>query len=691
MSYRIGVDIGGTFTDVVAVAQDGRVIEAKVPSQHDHPEDALVAALEEIAQATASDGLQQLLQQTTIVVQGTTVAINAVLQKTGARTGLLCTRGFRDALAIRLGYKEERYVFPYAPPPELVSRELRLPVTERVDKDGRVRIALAEAEVEAAASSFAAAGVEAIAVCFLWSVANREHERRAQEILCRALPGVFVTKSSDVLPRVREYNRTSTTVLNAYVGPVVRRYVERTETRLRQLGFRGRIRYMQSNGGLAEAAEVKERPVLLLVSGPAAAPAAGLRYERLAGQNFITVDAGGTSFDACLVHGGRPATRSVADIEGYRIATPLIDVNTLGSGGGSIASVDDGLLRVGPESAEANPGPACYRRGGDRPTLTDAHVVTGLLNPTDLLGGRFKIDRQLAVEAIDQAIARPLGLDVDRAAAGITEIVNRKMADAIREITIRRGHDPRDYALVVGGGAGGLHAARLAAELGITRLVIPRIASELCAFGAAVADIRHDYTRSHVGDADRADFGAVSAVFAELENTARNALTDEGVEDDAISFQRSLDLRYRDQVWEVPVDITDLDLDTQTAAKEVQQRFHEMHEKLYQYSQPDYPCELISITLTALAATTELAVRPNTATSHGAPAPSAFRPVQFDPTTPAEPTPVFAGSSFRHAVTVDGPAIVEEPNTTIVIPPGWRADFDPDEQAYCLTGQSRDA
>lgn len=690
--YRIGVDIGGTFTDVIAIADDGTVLEAKVPSIREHPEQALVAALRDVSDQLGHSQLGQLLRDTRIVIQGTTVAINAVLQSTGARTGLLCTRGFRDVLAIRLGYKEERYIFPYAPPPELVPRQLRLPVTERVDKDGRVRAPLVEADVESAALAFEAAGVEAVAICFLWSFSNPVHERRAQEILQSALPHVFVTTSTEVLPRIREYNRTSTTVLNAYVGPVVDNYVTRTETTLRELGFEGRIRYMQSNGGLAEAPEIKQRPVMLLVSGPAAAPAAGLHFASLAGRNFITVDAGGTSFDAALVRDGRADMRSVTDIDRYRVAAPLIDVNTIGSGGGSIASIDQGLLKVGPESAEADPGPACYARGGTRPTVTDAYVETGLLNPTELLGGRFKINAELATRTIEAAIATPVGLAADEVAAGIAEVVTRNMADAIREITVRRGHDPRDYTLVVGGGAGGLNAAQLADELGIKKIVVPRIASEFCAFGAVVADVRHDYSRSYVGDTRKVDFNDVAQVLWDLEAAGQRALREEGVEEDAMTFQRSLDLRYKDQVWEVSVEISELDLasDPDRVRDEVEQRFHQRHHALYDFSQPGYPCELISATLTALGASAVARFPSIDASPNSAPEPVATRVAQFKRATVPATTPIYAGATFRSESTISGPAIVEEPNTTIVVPPGWRVRFHPQEQAYVLEADPSD-
>jgi N-methylhydantoinase A len=626
------------------------------------------------------------------VIQGTTVAINAVLQRHGVPTGLLCTEGFRDTLEIRQGYKEERYVFPYTPPPVLVPRSLRLTAAERVDSDGRIRTPLRETDVAAAAERFAAAGVEAVAVCFLWSFLEPAHERRAAEILRERLPGVFVTSSSDVLPRIREYNRVSTTVLNAYVGPIVGRHVAQTEGILRELGFVGRIRYVQSNGGLAEAREVTERPVLLLVSGPAAAPAAGLQFERLAGRDFITIDMGGTSFDTVLVRDGLPDMRSVTDVNGYRVATPLIDVHTIGAGGGSIATLDAGLLRVGPESAEAYPGPACYMRGGTRPTVTDANVVSGLLNQERLLGGRFPIDAARARAAVESGVGVPGGLSVEDAAAGVIEVVSRSMADAIREITVRRGHDPRDFSIVCGGGAGGLHAAYVAGELGVGTVVVPRVASALCAFGAVVADLRHDYVRSFVADTARLDFAAVADTVERLEEEGRRALQDEGVGSDAMRFLRSLDLRYKDQVWEVTVDATGVDLrEPSTARETVEGRFHDRHQKLYDFSQPGHPCELISLTLTAIGLSPPLRLDAGGSSegkreeTPGAVPRAEVRRVRFVRGLPAVETPVVDGAGVVHGTVLIGPTIVEEPNTTIVVPPGWRAVFHEAEQSYVLT------
>jgi N-methylhydantoinase A len=681
---KIGVDIGGTFTDLVGLTGTGTLFEAKVPSNKPRPDLALRGGLEELSRQCGAASVQDMLSSAETVVQGTTVALNAVLQRRGARTALLCTQGFRDTLEIRLGEKDERYRFDYQPPEPLVPRHLRIPIGERVDKNGVVRMPLKEDDVLAAAARLAAEEIEAVAICFLWSFSNPEHELRAAELLRRELGPAFVTTSSEVLPRIREYDRVSTTVINAFVGPTVARYVEQTEGMLRQLGFYGRVRYVQSNGGQAESAEVLRRPVALLMSGPAAAPAAGRQFVGLLGQDFITIDMGGTSFETCLVRQQLPEMRARGEVAGYRVAAPAVDVHTIGAGGGSIATLHEGLVSVGPESAEAYPGPACYARGGERPTLTDANVVCGVLDPDALLGGRFEIDASLSGAAIDRHIAGPAGADRMSVAAGIIQLSTQNMADAIRHITIQRGHDPRNYSLLVGGGAGGVHATALATDLGIRRVVVPRVASELCAFGAVVADLRHDYTRSYVGNLRSVDLSAVARLFEDMELQGREALRAEGAGDAEMTFVRSVDLRYKNQVWEVTVDVTDVQLNGHPAA--VEDRFHARHAELYGFSEPESATELISLTLTAIArsnAAIEVA-SDDTHAIGGGERPERRRRVLFGRDEEPVESPVLVPEDVAPGRWIDGPVVIEERNTTILVGPGWRAQLRMPEAAYVL-------
>lgn len=687
--YRIAVDVGGTFTDFIATSPAGQILEAKVPSNRTQPDVAFRAGLQSLADQSAMASVEELLAQTSMVIQGTTVAINAVLQTNGAKTGLLCTKGFRDTLEIRLGWKEERYLFNYTPPEVLVPRNLRVPIGGRVGGDGTIHEPLNEADVHAAADIMLAEQVEAVAVCYLWSFVDPSHEQRTREILEDRLPGVYVTTSHDILPRIREYNRTSTTVLDAYTGPIVHRHIARTEGILRDFGFTGRIRYVQSNGGLAEAEQVRKRPILLLVSGPAAAPSAGRQFPTLAGDNFITIDMGGTSFDTCLVRNGMPEMRNVSDLNGYRVATALVDVHAIGAGGGSIARLDHGLVLVGPESAEAVPGPACYMRGGTRPTVTDANAVCGFIGGRGLLGGDFALDIDAAVTAVDEHLCATTGLDPQTAASGVLEVVNRSMADAMREISVQRGHDPRDYAMICGGGAGGLHAAHLAAELGISRIVVPRNASGLCAFGAVFADVRHDYTQAVVARTSNLDIAGLVDTFQSLEDKGRGDLLAEGIEADAMSFHRSVEMRYDNQVWEVEIDLAGVDFtaDPGVVRTEIEDRFHRRHEELYAFSQHDDHCEMVACTVTAVGASPRRVFPDAGVASDASLVPSASRLARFERGAAAIDTAIYDGTTIGHGQSLQGPAVIEEPNTTVVVPPGWTIRYDAGEQAYLMISQ----
>ena len=691
--YRIAVDVGGTFTDFIATSPGGEILEAKVPSNRREPDVAFRTGLQDLADHAGVSTAEALLAQTSMVIQGTTVAINAVLQTNGAKTGLLCTKGFRDTLEIRLGWKEERYLFNYVPPEVLVPRHLRLPIGGRITADGSEFEPLDEDEIHRAADALLAEQVEAVAVCYLWSFANPSHERRTRAILEQRLPGVYITTSHDILPRIREYNRTSTTVLDAYIGPIVHRHIARTERILRDLGFTGRVRYVQSNGGLAEAEQVRKRPILLLVSGPAAAPSAGRQFPSLAGDDFITIDMGGTSFDTCLVRNGLPEMRNVSDLNGYRVATALVDVHAIGAGGGSIARLDHGLVLVGPESAEAVPGPACYMRGGTRPTVTDANVVCGFIGERGLLGGGFALDTAAARTAVAEHLCAGTDLDPQVAAAGMLEVVNRSMADAMREISVQRGHDPRDFAMIVGGGAGGLHAAQLADELGMSRIVVPRAASELCAFGAVFADVRHDYTQAVVARTSNLDVNALADTFRNLEAKGRGDLEAEGIEPQEMSFHRSVEMRYDNQVWEVEIDLAGLDLDGEVDAvrAELEARFHRRHEELYAFSQAEDHCEMVACTVTALGASPRRVFPHPGQPAAGAATPSTRREARFHRNDAPLDTAIYDGTAIVHGQFLEGPAVIEEPNTTIVVPPGWRAEYHGGEQAYLLTNAANAA
>lgn len=671
MSYRLGIDVGGTFTDFVLADDSGRIVEAKTPSTRMNPADAIERGLRELA-AKIEQPLDGLLKRCSLLIHGTTIALNTLIQQSGAKTGLICTEGFRDTLEIRLGYRDHRYDFRHPPPPILVPRVRRLPVRERIDKSGRVVVPLDEADVHRAVDVFRREDVEAVAVCLLWSFYNPIHERRIGEIVRSALPDAYLSLSVDVAPQIREYDRVSSTALNAYVGPRLTRYLQQTEAFLRELGYTGEIRYIQSNGGIAGGASIKTRAVLALNSGPAAAPAAGLFFGRqLEEDNLITVDMGGTSFDACLIDHGVPDMKGTADVHRYRLAAPMININTIGAGGGSIAWLDHGIPRVGPESAEAIPGPACYSRGGTRPTVTDADVVLGYLNPVALLGGMFPIDQERAHQAVDEAIARPLGITVPQAALGIFEIVNRNMANTIAEISLERGFDPREFTLIAAGGQGAVHAGELARELGIPTVVIPKLASTFCAFGALVTDLRHDYKRSFAVRLSELDPSRLEQVFRDMEEVGYADLAVEGVRRADAQLSRELEMRYVGQIFEVVVDASDLRLDQPGVVVEILERLHRQHEKEYTYRHETALGEIINATVTCLghlppvrSATVTDYVDSNTALL-------GERPMLFRQFGDYRPTPVYNGAGLAPGTIITGPAVVEESNTTIVVSPGF--------------------
>lgn len=662
MAYRLGIDIGGTFTDIVLVDDAGEVCLHKVGSTPEEPGGAIAEGGDALAEALGLAG-GELLGECDLVIHGTTVAINALIQQRGARTALLCTEGFRDSHEIRRGFKERRYEFLYPPPPVLVPRRLRLPVRRRVTKDGDVYAALDEDQVRRHAEMLRNERVEAVAVSLLWSFLPDAHERRVGKILAEELPGVFCALSVDILPQIREYERTSTTILSAYVGPMLTRYVERIERMFRARGLTGQIRYMQANAGFASGAALTRKPVYALNSGPAAGPTAALAVGRQLGyENIVSVDMGGTSFDVCR----------------YRVGIPMININTVGADGGSIAWLDTGgILRVGPRSAEAVPGPACYGRGGLAPTVTDASVVLGYLNPRALLGGRLELDQPAAVQAVRSAVAAPLGLPDAEAAQGIFEVANHNMATAIREVLVERDYDPRDFAMVVGGGAGAVHAGRLAAELSIPEILIPKVATAFCAFGALVADLRYDYQASYATRLADADPARLDAILERMERKGRAELAEEGVAPEDVVVNRTLELRYLGQVRECAVSIPPRPIDG-TMLAEIAELFHRRHEVLYTYAERETGVpELVNLAVTVLGKVPPIQLPARAA---GGSDPSATRvgerPAYFAEQGRYLDTPVFDGSLVRAGNAFTGPAIVEEPTTTIVVFPGANMTFD---------------
>ncbi|EFC82760.1 hydantoinase/oxoprolinase family protein [Parafrankia sp. EUN1f] len=707
--YRIAVDVGGTFTDLVLRRPDGGEVIHKTSSTPADPTDGFVAGLRGLATAEGLDP-GTLLGRTDLIVHGTTITTNALITGRHARTGLLTTDGLRDVILARQGSREDQFDSRARPLPHLVPRHLIRTVRGRVDRTGTVVTPLAEVDVRAAARWFAESGVDAVAVSFVFSFLNDAHERRAGEILAEELPGVFVTLAAGLVPEVRLFERTTTAVLNACVGPVLRDYLDRLARRLAGLGYRRPVLLVQSAGGVISLDGAAQRPVETLLSGPAAAPAATARIVRALGvTDAMTVDMGGTSFEVSVSHDGRTETTSRGQVAGHPVCLPMLDISTIGAGGGSVAWVTPGgMLRVGPRSAGAVPGPACYGRGGDEPTVTDADLLLGYVDGRGF-GDGLALSRAAAERAVG-ALAGRLGIGLTEAAAGVFQTVNAAMADSLRLATVRRGLDPRRFALVAAGGAGPVHAAALARELGIALVVVPPGASVLCARGMLHADLVRYGVHSLAGRGERPEAGVFDAAFRRL---AREAVEDLGVArtEDAeqaggepdrgpavspVSFTRFADLRYVNQVYEISVPFAaDLEADLEAggagspepartdaaAVDAVLARFHELHEQRYGYAQPGVPVEAVNLRLLTRAPTLG-GLAPVHPTSP-CPAPPTRAPVA--PAVPAgrreawfdgryQKVDVYQAETLAAYGRLAGPVLVEQANTTVVVPPDFAVE-----------------
>ena len=529
MSLKLGIDVGGTFTDFV-VAEEGK--PPRIHKTLSTPSDPSIAVVEGLTQIAASmqppRTLEEFARSIDTIVHGTTVTTNATLTSTGARCGLLTTEGVRDALEMRRGVREEQYNNRYVNVRPLVPRERRVSVSGRIDRDGRELTPVNLDAVREALAHWRRDGVQAIAVCFMNSFANPAHEQAVAELVRKEWPEAYLSVSSEVLPSIRFYPRISTTALNAYVGPKLGHYLDQLVDRLNVAGFRGLLLIMQSNGGVISPQAAREKAALTLLSGPAGGPGAGLFYVAAHGQNrCVTTDMGGTSFEASVAVGS-PMLKSDGEIARHKIALPMLDIHTIGAGGGSIGWLDNGgMLRMGPQSAGADPGPACYGRGGRLPTTTDANLVLGYLDPDYFAGGRMKLDIAAAHAAIEEHIAKPMGLTVEQAAAGMYRVACNNMAQGVREVTIKRGFDPREFPLIPGGGAGPIHGCLICNELEIPLQIVPRESSVLCAFGMLMCDLRHDYVRTFVARLEALDWSRLNAVVGAMADDGSRLLSED--------------------------------------------------------------------------------------------------------------------------------------------------------------------
>jgi N-methylhydantoinase A len=672
MGWRVGIDTGGTFTDLVLFSEEtGELASWKVASTPADPSLALATGIQEVL---GRRGLP--MEALTYLGHGTTVATNAFLEQKGARTGLLTTAGFRDLLELGRQARPHLYDLRADKHPVIVPGALRHEVRERLRSDGSAWRKLNEADVRRAARELAGAGVEAIAICFLFSFMNPAHEARAKRIVQRQLPGAYVSMSSEIIPEFREYERMATTVLNAYLGPVVARYMARLAERLTALGLRVVPQITQSNGGIMSVHAASTRALETAFSGPASGVMGAAYVGRLAGcPDLISIDMGGTSADVAVVEGGRPKMTTSSTIGPYPAKVPMVEVDTVGAGGGSLAVVDvGGALKVGPHSAGADPGPACYGRGGRRPTVTDAHVVLGRIGATGLLAGRMRLDVAAARRALAE-IGERLSLSPVEAAHGVLRIVNANMLRLIRKLSVERGYDPRDYALVAFGGCGPLHAGDLAEELGTRTAIVPENAGVLSALGQLLADVRADFVRTAIQPVEPSRLPALEATYRELGARASAWLESEGVPPGRRRILRQADARYLGQNWELLIDLPAGPLRPASAGA-IAEAFHAAHQRKYTYALRERTVELINCRVTALGEGPKPslpefppAAEPVEAARIGA------RPVAWDGERLVE-TPVFLMDRLRPGHELRGPAIVEQFTATTALRPGDRARVD---------------
>ena len=659
--YRIGIDVGGTFTDLVAVDDLGNATLAKVLSTPADPSIGVVDGLKLLAETLCRE-LGPLLSETERIVHGTTVATNALLEHKGARVGLLTTEGHRDVIEMREGLKDDRYNLRLPPPEQLVPRKLRLGVRERLRSDGRVDIPLDLVSLDRALDALQEEDVEAIAVCYLHAYRDPSHERATKEAIERRFPGFYVSLSSDVLPQIKEYERVSTTVINAYVGPGLSRYLERLDRRLVDAGYDGPTLIIQSHGGVAPIDEAARLAAGGVLSGPAGGVAGSVYAARLLGEgNLIPFDMGGTSTDISLIVACQPSIATGRRVAGHTIALNSLDIASIGAGGGSIARVDaGGILHVGPESAGAVPGPACYGAGGNAATVTDANLVLGYLDQSSFLGGRRHLDRAAAEAAVDR-IAEALGIDRLATARGIHRVVNTTMAEGVRLVSVRRGVDPRHFALLAFGGASGLHATDIARQLDLDRVVVPRVAPVLSAWGMLATDLRFEVARTHIGDTEALDGGAVKRLFAEMEaeGLARLRTSFDG----PARTTWSVDMRYGEQVFEIGVPLDDVDWHAADPLPQIVERFHHRHEELYTYSLPDQETVLVNARATVTGVLPALPQEPHLPEAPPT-TPRSERRIYLDDWVSV---PVYDFDTLSPAQTIAGPAIVESAMTTVLL------------------------
>ncbi len=664
----IGVDIGGTFTDLVAHDESGKLWHSKTLTT---PEDQSKGIMECIVKAGVS------LAEVELILHGSTVAINTVIERKGAKTALVTTKGFRDVYEIGRGNRHEGYNLNFQRPRPLIPRHLRYEVTERVNSSGQEIAPLEEMEIQELIQKLKAQNIASVAICLLHSYVNSTHEKSVGNLIQSGYPEAYITLSHETMREFREFERTSTTALNAYVGPIVVRYINNLVTKLREDGFNGNLLLMQSNGGAMSEQAAKKLPVSMMESGPVAGVTGAAKVGLALGyQNVISFDMGGTTAKTSLIKDGKPAYTTAYYIGGYAsgqpMMLPVVDIVEVGAGGGSMAWIDGaGSLKVGPESAGADPGPVCYGKGGVRPAVTDANVVLGRIGANSFLGGEMTVDVEKAREAIRTTIAEPLGLTLEQAAYGILQIVDAKMSLALRAVSIERGHDPRDFALVVSGGAGPVHAVSLARELSVPTVIIPQFPGQFSALGMLMSDLQHDYVQTYYSLLSAASEDQINGLFKQLAGEGIDTLLKEGARLDQVEIQRFLDLRYVGQEFTISVPLEDEFL-TGSGKSRIKAKFDQMHHILYGHSAQAEAAQIINVRVTArgLIGSNNLAIKKNEVKMGSSL--SGYRQVYLDRESGYVECPVYQRNRLVAGQELTGLAIIEEYSSNILVFPGDR-------------------
>ena len=692
MAWRIGIDIGGTFTDVALVDEaTGNIGVAKVPTT---PRNLAEGVLAGLAAAMARYGIAA--KDVGLLSHATTVVTNAILEEKGARAALITTRGFRDVLELRRSARADLYDLFQDAPATLIPRRRRFEITERIGAAGKVVTPLNEAEIDGLIAELKAAQVQAVAVSLLFSFLNPDHEKRLGARLKAALPDLPVYLSAEVLPEIKEFERSSTTAVCAYVGPILASYLDKLEGATRSKSLPA-LYVMASNGGVLEAAEAVAMPAAVVESGPAAGVVAAALISRQTGRDLLSFDMGGTTAKASLIRKGQYETTPDYEVgggasgnrwmhgTGHPIRVPVIDLAEVSAGGGSIAWVDRaGALRVGPKSAGAEPGPVCYGRGGTEPTVTDCNLLLGYLDRGSLLGGDLPIDAAAAETAVTRRLAEPLGVDVRTAAAAVIDIVNNAMAEALKIVSVQRGHDPREFTLAAFGGAGPLHAAALAGELGIAEVLCPPIPGAFSALGLVGTDLKRDYVRTVYKTTAVVEPAELESAFAALERDGTAMLDRAGVPAERRRFERSIDARYERQSYELPIAVPPGALGPPALAH-IAEAFHDRHRQTYGHDNRSEPVQLVSVRVAAIGAIAPLPIREKTA-KPGAEAIKSKRQVWFRASGAAEAT-IYDRARMPAGLTAVGPAVIESLESTILVPPGWQARMT--EEGFVLLSRAQ--